>query len=361
MTLNRAVVAEGTESPEPPPRRPTPPWLWVVAALALAGIGSVLVAVAPSDPPASTIDPALERPEAPIVGVRDQVPGFPDDLVVVVSGEDHRLWEIRWPARGRPVQTPVAAPFNARIGYDRSGQWLATLSNIGEGELLMTVGKTPSAWLEEPDALGFVWHDSIPGRLAWTTWDPAGRQWVLRWADAPRQPNVVMTLDGGVLGGIAGFGEWGFAVGVGTEIVVYNPDGELWQSIPGRFLGSYPQGLIVMGVRVELIDLMGTRTDLGIAVKHLDPTAAVVSPDWTKVAIVGTKGVKVAPLLGDGEVTEMFTSTPPPHVVWSSDSRFALVPTPRGVAVIDTEEGGKPVKLLESKIVLGVGVSPRSS
>lgn len=359
MTLKRAVVAEGTESPELPPRPPTPRWLWVIVALALAGVGAVLLAVSGSEPPASTIDPALERPEAPIVGVRDHVPGFPDDVVVVVSGEDHKLWQLRWPARGRPVQTPVAAPFNARISYDRSGEWLATTSKLTTDELLLTVGKGPTAWLEEPDALGFVWHDSIPGRLAWTTWQRETGQWELQWADAAQQPKVVMTQRGAA-GGLAGFGEWGFAVATGSEVVVYNAQGELWQSIRGRFLGSYPQGLIVMGVRLELVDLMGTRIDLDIAVKHLEPTAAVVSPDWTKLAVLGTKGVKVAPILGDGEVTEMFTSTPSPHVVWSSDSRFVLVPTPRGVAVIDTEEGGKPVKLLESKIVLGVGVSPRS-
>ena len=327
----------------------------------LAGVAVVLLTRAGTGSSTSTIDPAIERPEVQVIGVADLVPGFPDEVVMVVSHEDHTLHQVNWPIRNRPVQTPVAAPFNARIAFDRSGEWLATTSNLGDGGLLLTVGQGPASWLEEPAAQGFVWHDSIPGRLAWTTPDPDGRGLVLRWADAPGQPTVMDILDRG--GNIAGFGEWGFVVASRRdEYRVYNMVGDFWQTVEGQFLGSYSQGLIFMvGDDVQMIDLMGVRTDLGITVKHLEPVGAVVSQDWNKVAIYGVKGVKVAPLHGEGEVTELWTSTPPPHVVWSSDSRFVLVPTSQGVAVIDTEEGGVPVKLLESMIVLGVGVGPGPS
>jgi hypothetical protein len=84
--------------------------------------------------------------------------------------------------------------------------------------------------------------------------------------------------------------------------------------------------------------------------------AAEVSPDGTKVAVVGREGLKVFPVDGEGEVIHTSFTAEPSQVTWSSDSRF--VPLVVGLIFIDTVESGRTYEDLASHHIRAVAVIP---
>jgi hypothetical protein len=87
--------------------------------------------------------------------------------------------------------------------------------------------------------------------------------------------------------------------------------------------------------------------------------AAEVSPDGTKLAVVGVSGLEVLPFDGEGEVIHASFTTVPSQITWSSDSRFVIVPWAGGIIVVDTVETGRYEDLTGQR-VLAVAVIPLS-
>lgn len=358
MTETRAVVAEGVEpdirtSPRPPSR-----WVWLAIGL-VVGFGLALVVLTRADPSEAVAETGttLAAPEAAAVGLGDFVTGFEDGLVVVAVGEDGNLVKVVWSAEDEPITTALTAMADSLVRFDVSGEWMAVGSTVGaEGELFLSAGTTSSNVALDSSATGFSWHDATPGSLAFTR--AGSEDWRLLTGQPPSLPRPV-DVAADIEGTLVAFGDWGFALQGADGAVVVGPTGESWMAIPGVVLDSHPSvGFVVLDGEVVHVGFDQERADIRGSFAQLDPIGAAISPDGTKVAVTGAKGVKVAPLGETGEVTEMFTTAAPRSIAWTSDSRFVVVPMVRGVAVIDTVQGGVPVAVLENHQVVAVGTVP---
>lgn len=358
MTETRAVVAEGVEPDVAAPPRPPSRWVWLAIGL-VVGFGLALVVLtrtAATEGVAET-GTTLAAPQVAVVGVGDYVTGFEDDLVVVAVGDDQNLMKLSWPAHDEPTNTLLAAAADSVVEIDPSGKWMAIGSPVGaDGESFLTVGTNTSNVALDSSSTGFSWHDSTPASLAFTRSDGAG--WRLMTAQPPSLPRTVDVPSELVGGTLVAFGDWGYALQrpEGAAIV---SGGESWLAIPGTVLDSHPDvGFVVLDDEIRGVSHSQEPFDIKGSFVQLEPTGAAISPDGTKVAVTGAKGVKVAPFGDSGEVTEMYTTAAPRSVAWTFDSRFVVVPMVRGVAVIDTVQGGVPVALLESLQVIAVGTVP---
>ena len=87
--------------------------------------------------------------------------------------------------------------------------------------------------------------------------------------------------------------------------------------------------------------------------------AASISPDGLTIAVLGTVGLKVSPIGGVGSTLVMPFTTPISKVIWSSDSRFVIVPFLQGVIVVDALNGRNYQQLNDFQII-EVAVIPLS-
>ena len=358
------VVMDGVDR-DRPKRRPNPPWIWVVAGLVVGfGFGALLstpvtTAPVPADDqtpqePVSTVE---EIPDP--VGIADAVPGFPDALVAVSETEGRALEYLLWPVAGDPIARPLPAGDFGTAAFDTSGSWLAISTQVPDSEgLVLSVGRPAFLQPHASNVTSFKWHDGNQPALAYT--QVVDDEWHL-WEVGPDRNSEIKARGLDPAGKVAAWGDWGWAIQnpVNNQITLLTPDGELKTTVDGVVFDSYPAGWMVFGDDEGLhwLSSGGGLRSLDIAVESIGPILTLaVSPDGESVAMLGAGGLKVSPLNGDGLVMVAPFTVELPVLVWSSDSRFVVLPWMRGVVVFDVVGGGRSFEQLTNYMVNTVSV-----
>ncbi len=337
-------------------------WWWLAAGIAL-GLAAGVVFVGPA---VTETEPLPEEPEVSpepsqdSAGISEVVSGFPDALVAVVAGEGRTLSHLIWPLQGAQIlrALPLGGQGDAR--FDPSGRWLAVTTVVPEDQgALLSFGRAPNVTPVVSGVTAMAWHDTAPATLAYTRRvGDQGQLWVV---GSDRRPSLIS--EGLDLGRVAFWGYWGYVLQDEGEVVFLSLEGDRTASARGRALASHPSGwvLVTDGEGLKLVSPRGEVERVRISTDLGEPLSAALSPDFTRVAIVGSRKAIVAGLDGDPSQEVVITPdllAPPTQAVWSSDSRFVMVPLGLGVWVYDREEEVSPRRILESYSVTAVGVIP---
>lgn len=295
------------------------------------------------------------------VGIADAVPGFPDALVAVSETEGRALEYLLWPVAGDPIAPPLPAGDFGTAAFDTSGSWLAISTQVPDSKgLVLSVGRPAFLQPHASNVTSFKWHDGNQPALAYA--QVVDDEWHL-WEIRP--PGLVPELRASGLepgGLVAAWGDWGWVIQdlVNNQITLLTPDGELKTTVDGVVFDSTPAGWMIIGDDTGLhwLSSGGGLRALDIGIESIGPILTLaIAPDGESIAMVGTNGVKISPVDGDGIVTEktpFFTESP--VVAWSSDSRFVVLPSVRGVLVFDRVRGGRSFQNLTSYAVKAVSV-----
>lgn len=368
MASDVRVVEDGLEQ-RPPVRRPASAWVWLVTGIAV-GLGFGVVLFTPSTTDVDEREAAATAPPiAPIEevanprGVADVIPGFPDALVVVTGDDGQNLNHILWPLAGDEVTRPLPVGDFGHISFDASGAWLAISTEVPDAEgFVLSMGKPAAV---KPLAFGvtsFAWHDSEAAVLSYT--QLVDGEWLL-WVVGPNRVPELVIRGISPKSRVLAWGDWGWAVYELAEeggVWLLNDSGQVRATKPGFAYGSHPSGWVVIINEddVRLVSSGGGVKGVDMVVDSVAPVvAASISPDRKTLAVLGSSGLKVASLDGEGQVIQLPRSFGVAQLAWSSDSRFVLVPATRGVVVVDTE-GGKSQLVLSSYVVRALGVIPLS-
>lgn len=346
--------------------------MWLVIGLTV-GIGLAVVFSLASSGDTQEAAPAVSLPdlgqpnaqdaqtpttETATEGVGELVTGFGDTLVAVTQLSGGNLGLLTWPVSGLPREVPLPGFAPADVEFDRSGRVAAMTTPIVDSEgALLSFGTPPRVQPMATGVTGFAWHDTETGHLAYTVVD--GDEWLL-WTTNTSRVAELVTSDSGIAGAVVGWGEWGFAIQDGGEFTLLTPEGNPVVTLQGRLLDSDQPWLIVVseGV-VSIVDVGGSEVLREVDVEPLGEVAAgLVSPDRSKVAVMGSEGHMIIPLALSLEPTFDSATTGPAQLAWSSDSRFLVSPWFRGVLFIDTVGRGEPVAELTRHTVVAVTAIP---
>lgn len=342
-------------------------WLGIGVVVGL-GLGVVLFTPSNRGDDVVTAEPASPRPPAALdgpessTGIADVITGFPDAIVGVVTVEGGSLAHIVWPVAGDPVVRALPGGTGGTARFDSSGTWLALTTDVPDllGEVL-SVGKPSTVQPLASGVTSYSWHDSEAGRLGYTQVEDG--EWQLLEVGASREPEVIRSSDD-TGGRLLAWGEWGWAVHdmvTGEGVSLLGPSGELRASPSGVVLDSHPAGWLLMGGdRLNLVSSGGGVKGIDVSVDSLGTIVdGEISPDGEWIAVLGANGLKVFREDGTGEVFQAagFGST---ELVWTSDSRFVLIPGSRGVVVTDTQ-GTPPEYVLANQRFVTLGVIPLTS
>lgn len=357
------VVEDGVEQRRPPSGSVSS-WVWLVTGVAIGlGIGVVFFTPSGSNETGQVADvgpPAIapiDEEDQP--GIAQAIPGFPDALVAVSETYTGSLQYALWPVAGELVERPLPAGDFGEVRFDSSGRWLALTTDLPESDgALLSVGNPATISPLVAGVTSFAWHDSYDGVLAYT--QEVEGEWLLSVVKANRNPEVVVR-GVGIDGRVIAWGDWGWAVQDDTaeEVVLFTSSGDLKTRQQGTVFGSHPSGWIVVveGDRVSLVSGGGGVQRLDISLGAVgDVVAAVLSPDADLIALVGSQGIKIAPVDGEGEVVVVPRTFDEDQVTWSSDSRFLVVPAARGVLIVDTGGGSLLSTALATSDVKAVAV-----
>jgi hypothetical protein len=338
-------VVDGAPLPEPPPRRPVPPWRWGVVGLV---VGLVVGYAATIEGPGPTEDPI-----PPLASDGVAVPGVPAPGVVPTPGQAgiadtiHLLVEreggaalVRLdPTRDTPV---VLEGFDPATRPDASGRYLGRLVEHSTGAFVEVrrTGGAPGVVRFGAQVTSWVWDDHEPGLIAFSEApDPRHTDLVRLVVLAPGDPVAIQLIGSWRLAALSA----GTLVGVeeGGAIGLVSSPGSLYQRtaeppvvVTGVINGSVHA---VSGDerRPVVTDLRGTATPwpapwwdpaLGEAVaspggwglQRGDGAVVVSSP-------AGTRQVVGATAMGG----------------WTSDGRRALIPQGSTLLVLDTATGAR--------------------
>jgi hypothetical protein len=348
---------------EPAERLPstTPRSGWVLFALGFAvGVGAAVVFVTPTgSSPTATTTPGVvappittEDPE-PEVGVSEVVEGFPDAVVAVSRTAGSSLNHLLWPFAGGLNLSPMAGGDTAV--FDSSGRFVALTSEVpGVDGVVLSMGRHNQIRHVAAGVTSHAWHDSQSGVLAYTT--VSDGMWRLSTVTSNFQPEVVLESDAD-MGRVVAWGDWGWAIQSDpSQLTLLTPAGELKDTEPGTALASHHTGWLFVHDGVpKLVSAGGgvvtLQTDPGVGV----PIGAAFSPDGSKLAVAGPRGVSILYLeTGAAEAVDVFSS---PAMSWSSDSRFLLSASGSGVVVLDDEENIVQT-ILRRHSMLAVAVIP---
>lgn len=291
-------------------------------------------------------------------GVGEVVPEFPDTLLAVTQLGGGNLGLLTWPISGPPIEAPLPGFATAEVEFDQSGRMVAMGTPVAESDgVLLSFGTPPRIQPLAADVTGFAWHESEIGALAYT--QVVDGEWHLSVVDRFREIRLVATGPD-VDAVVVAWGSWGFAVQDGGQVTLLTESGEVGQSFTGRLLDADADGRVVLyDGEISLIEASGVSRGLAGDVDLLgELEVALISPDGTKLAVVGGAGHMVIPLDGDGEVTHAPVTSGFPQMVWSTDSRFVVSPWIRGVLIIDTERSAQPVAELTRHTIVAVTTVP---
>lgn len=353
-------------------RRVVVPWFWVLLGLGV-GLGlSSLGRGAPRTISPTTVDVVATTLITRTLGLGEVILEFPDNLNVVVSrGGGRALEVVTWPIQGAPAFRSIALSDLNTVGtprFDSSGQFLAASVQAGD-RLLLESGRPTSFDIIANGISGFAWHDANAADLAWSTMDQGILQiWV---SDDAGAAEGVFEVEG-IQGDLVAFGDWGFAVAEVTGLGIFRthiltPAGQLLGTLDGLLMASHNNGQLILtddGVYALIPSVDGV-PDLGgihpidteeggLSVEGL---GSAFSPDGTRVALIGFEGVTVVDLTGTDEPVSYSIRARSGSIVWTSDGRFLVVSSFRGVAVIDTRSGEMTL-LLDDQTTRAVGLAP---
>jgi hypothetical protein len=366
MASDVRVVEDGLEQ-RPPVRRSPSAWVWLVTGIAVGLLfGVVLFTPSTADvdelPAAATPPPiaSIEEPANP-QGIADAIPGFSDALVVVTSDDGQSLNHILWPVERDKVTRSLPGGDSGKVSFDVSGTWIATATHVPDAEgFVLSMGRATFLAPLASNVASFSWHDEEPAFLSYT--QIVDRQWLL-WVVGPdRSPDLIARgLDD--RGDVAAWGEWGWALQTQSGVVtLLTSSGEINEVYEGIVLDSHPTfGVVIDDDGLMLVSTSGVVRTLDTSLDSVGGAgAAEISPDGTRIAVVGIDGLKVLPFDGEGELIHAPFTAGPSQVTWSSDSRFVIVARAGGIIVADTVEAGRTYEDLTSQRVLAVAVIPLS-
>ena len=341
MTEDQLVVVDGA-SPERKKARQASPWL-------LTGLGFVVglglgVSVVGSSPEADT----APVPDTPLVGpsiapnpgspprdqgISDVIEGFPDGLVAVAATNGSALDYLLWPKEGVLRATPMAPGQN--VSFDSSARFIAFTNPVpGMGGQVLFVGRSNQMRSVASSVESVAWHDREAGLASFTTVDADG--WNLWTIKGNFEPDLV-ALDVETEGDVAAWGDWGWALQRGTEVLLLTSSGEFKATATGTAIGSRPDGWIfVVGDDAKLVSAGGGVKELdGMPEVGSSPTAEF-SPNGELVAVGGSRGVAVVNIeSGEWVDLDLLNAT---TIAWSSDSRFLLAGS-SNIVVVDLQTG----------------------
>lgn len=343
MVDDSHVVVDGAEVASPPSPQGSTKAVWISIGLLITGILG-LIGLSSVPDPATIADESVvietpRGPDADDVSLGAVVSGLDDALVGLSWTDDDQLLRVLWPnTRGAvsgTVDTGVVSD-EGRTAFDVSGYFLAVVGpdpDTGDPRLLIGrhTGLQPAPGL----VTSFAWHDDEPGILSYTTDTEDGGS---LWRVVSNFPPVEIA-GGGPLGWeVAAWGDWGYAMQAGDEVVLLTPDADFKATRPGRVLGSSRDGwILVSSDELELVSAGGGVQRLDIPPDRMGAIdSASFAPNGESVAIAGSRGIFVFPLHGNGERVELIVGGTN-FVTWSSDSRFLIAAMPSGVVVEDLE------------------------
>ncbi|HEX6286058.1 MAG TPA: hypothetical protein VFZ80_01105, partial [Acidimicrobiia bacterium] len=334
MANNIQVVEDGVGSSRE--QRPTQPsWIVGVAGFALGlGLGVLIVGPTPAEPPIETT-PGTASPDEGAAevttgtevgdpsddGVAGVIPGFPDAILVIARTSGTALDHVLWPNQGAVRVRSMTGGDEVRL--DVGSQFIAMSDGVpGLDGVLLSMGRFNSIQPVASGVLGYSWHDSESALLAYT--QSAGEVTRLSSVKADLTPVPVAEIPspGGV---IAGWGDWGWAIQQRpNEIVLLAPGGEFKDSEPGVAHASHRSGWIFAteGPDAKFVSSGGGVRRVPEPIGVGSVVDAAFSPDGSRVAVAGTRGLAVLDVETQ-EVTVLSESSTR-SVAWSSDSRFVL-------------------------------------
>jgi hypothetical protein len=355
--------------------------VWLIVGIALGFAFSLLFSSSLDRVPVASGDTTTTT-AAPALGIGAAIADFPDGLNVLISpGEGRALEVLTWPLQGEPFYRSVPLgdiDLAATAHFDASGQFLAATTSTPDG-LTLRSGRPNTFGVMATGVTGFAWHDSESADLAWSKVDDDEFQiWVSD--DAGQGELVVRAI--GIGEGLSAFGDWGFAIAERTGVTatpqafrthLLAPSGDLRGVIDGWVVASHGSGLLLVtdadGNSIVTTDNIETqfeltRDELETLFDFEDsfPSALPVlgakfSPDGQGVAMTFLVGLAVVQF---GDVVEVETfpiRAGSDSISWSSDGRFVLVSTFRGVAVLDTQTG-EIGSILDSETTRSVAATP---
>ncbi|HEU4321031.1 MAG TPA: hypothetical protein VFS66_13245 [Acidimicrobiia bacterium] len=337
------VVVDGVEVASPPSSPGSTRTVWISIGLLVVGIVAVIGLSTGSDP-ATVADESvlIERPrgpEADDVSLSAVVSGLDDALVGLSWTNDDELLRVLWPNSRGAVSGTLNAGLVAGAGetaFDVSGYFLAVVGpDPDTGEPRLLIGRHTGLQPAPGVVTSFAWHDNEPGMLSYTTNTGDGGS---LWRVVSNFSPVEIASFGSPGWEVAAWGDWGYAMQAGDEVLLLTPDAEIKATRPGRALGSSRDGwILVASDELELVSAGGGVQRLDIPPDRMGTIDfASFAPNGESVAIAGSRGVFVFPLQGNGERVELIVGGPN-FVTWSSDSRFLVVAMPSGVVVEDLE------------------------
>jgi hypothetical protein len=364
MTSDVRIVEDGLEQRSPAPRPPSA-WVWLATGI-VVGLGIGVVVFTPTSTvgdellPVAAATPVttIEIPASP-PGITDVVPGFPDALVVITGDDGQSLSHLLWPVVRDMVTRSLPVGDSGEVSFDASGTWIATATRVPDAEgFVLSMGKASFLDPVASNVTSFSWSDEESALLSYT--QLVDGQWLL-WVVGPdRNPDLIAR---GLKdrGDVAAWGDWGWALQTQSgEVTLLASSSEVIGAHEGVALDSHPTGWVLIdNDGLMLVSTSGVVTALDTLVDPVGgAVAAEVSPDGTKVAVVGREGLKVFPVDGEGEVIHASFTAEPSQVTWSSDSRFVVVPLVVGVIFVDTVESGRTYEDLASHHIRAVAVIP---
>ena len=300
---------------------------------------------------------ATTQPENPD-GVGEVVEGFPDTLVAVTQLTGGNLELLTWPVSGPPRTESLPGFATSQVEFDQSGRMVGMGIPVADSTgVLLSFGTPPRIQPQAADVTGFAWHETEPGALAYT--QVIDDQWRLSVVDRFRETTLV-TSEIGRDGVVVAWGSWGFAIQDGMQATVLNQSGEIARTFEGRLLDVDADGRIVLfDGDLVMVEPGGERRQLDGDIDLIGGLEmALISPDGTKLAVVGGAGHMIIPLDGEGDVTHAPVTSGFPQMAWSSDSRFVVSPWIRGVLIIDTQRSAQPVAELTTHTLVAVAAVP---
>lgn len=368
MSERLQVLEDGADSaPERPSARSS--WIMALAGFVVGlGLGVVLVQpggvnlqeeprlTSPDLPAVTTTTGPEAEPES--VGVAGVIEGFPDAIVTIARTSGSSLDHVLWPVAGEVTVRPMTG--GADVILDVASQFIAMSEELpGSSGLLLSMGRFNEIRPVTTEARSYAWHDGTIGSLSYTSDSEIGTALYTVRADLVSIPVAQIPAPDVKL---IGWGDWGWALQQGSEdIVLLNPDGEFKDTESGVGLATHPDGwvLVAEGDELKLVSAGGGVRRLGTSPEVGSLHAGRFSPDATKVAVAGTRGIGVVDL--ETEATRLLAEIVSPSVAWSSDSRFVLAPTASGVVVIDLQEPITGQVVLREHWALAAGVVPLRS
>ncbi|HEX6221541.1 MAG TPA: hypothetical protein VF115_10640 [Acidimicrobiia bacterium] len=363
MAENLGVIEDGVAT-EPSRRRSNPGWILAVAGFVMGlGLGVLVVNPAPetssplvTEAPGDGVAPPTTVARVEDFGIAASVDHFPDTLVAVSgttgSTLDHLLWPLRGELRTRSM------PGGSNVLLDSVARFIALSEVVPDREgMVLSIGRFNRINVVAGDVTSYVWHDEMSGLLSYTTKDEG--VWRLFVVRAGFQPQLI-TEATELSGTLVGFGAWGWAVQTSPdEMTLLTPSGAFKAVESGVGYASHRSGWVFMvDEGPKLVSAGGgvQRVDTNLNVG--DISVARFSPDGTRVAVGGARGLSVLYLRSG--VAEPFGGSSVSYATWSSDSRFVVVPAGLGVVVHDIETTDR-YQLLRNYRIRAVGTAPLSN